>query len=223
MNPRLPVAAIVALALGLSGCVDDNRMFFIRQNQAPGSSCTVDTSASAAALWGGIFDLKAPGFDYLMNPLVENQMLSTVGDKQPERNRLHMLRFDIELELEGAGSLGESSHDVAGVIDPNGTAVFAGVPVIPAQVASQLQLQPGQQRLLRVKLRAIADRSGDDMESAEFIFPVTLCNECIVDWKDQCPASDSTEDVLTNACGLPQDSPVTCCRTADNAVACLSK
>jgi hypothetical protein len=214
---------MMALALGLTGCVDDDKMFFIRQNQEPDSSCTVSTSATTIALAGGVFDLKpnyeGGRFSYLMNPLVENQMLSTTGDNQPERNRLHMRRFDIELEMEGAGSLGEKTQYVSGVIDPGGTYAIAGLPVIPPEIIASVQ--QGNIAMVQVKLRAIAERSGDNMESADFIYPVRLCSECIVDWKEQCPASDSTDSVLKNPCGLPQDQPVTCCRTAAG-VTCLS-
>ena len=213
---ELPVVLTLLAVVG-SGCVDDDKMFYIRQNQAPSNGCVVSTSADSKVWAAGVLDVSVKGYGYYMNPLVENHMASTQGtDNQPERNLVHMRSFSIELDVDGStislptvgGRVGE--FPVSGVIDPGGSEVFAGVPVIPGNITNVINLQPGQTTFVDVHLRAVAERSGGTVESSEFVYPVLLCHGCLVVGDPNALCSTLTTTV-GNACGLPQDERVTCC------------
>ena len=60
------------------------------------------------------------------------------------------------------------------------------------------------------KVTAVASSTGKEVSSAAFVYPIQICNLCLVDKRATCPdTSDKT--ILFNHCGLPQDNPVTCC------------
>jgi len=224
MRAQWPVVGILAWVLGAGGCVEDDKSFFIRQNQIPDSDCLVSTDATEFR-GAGLLDVSG-GYGYYMYPLVENGLMSTAGDNQPERNALHMTGFSIEIDL---GSIPGSYPDevldfvflVSGTIDPGGQAAYAGIEVIKAELVKRLSIPKGLRPVVTVSMRAIAKRSGEEMESAEFVFPVTLCNGCLVDFRNTCPLS-TDKTILTNECGLPQDSAVTCCPTTGGLVTCFS-
>jgi len=210
MKARLPVVVVLVLAAVCSGCVDDDKMFFIRQNQVPGDGCMVDTGTDIFRSRGTL-DLAVKGYDYWLHPLVENHMLSTQGaDNQPERNLLHMRRFTVDVDVPGLGTT-SLEVPVSGTINPGGIAAYGGIPVIPIAIQGPITPKPGQQVIVDARVRAVADRSGDEMQSAEFIFPITLCNGCLMvgDPNDAC--STANPSAVGNTCGRPQDQPVTCC------------
>lgn len=217
MKARTSVALLVLATLGVTACVDDDRMFYISQALAPDSSCSVSTGGTS--LWGGILDVSVSGYGYYLNPVVVNQMLSTTGDGQPERNVIHMRGFKID----APSPIADFEIPASGAIKPNGEAVFAAVEVLrPADAAMMAsQVSGNNQPVVEVKIRAFGDRSGDEMETAEFIYPITLCNGCLVNMLSACPTADDTATYTTNGCGLPQDSQVTCCPGA-NGVVCLA-
>ena len=217
MKARTSVALLVLAALSVTACVDDDRMFYISEALAPDSSCSV--SSGGTSLWGGILDVSIGGYGYYLNPVVVNQMLSTTGDGQPERNVIHMRGFKVD----APSPIADFEIPAAGAIKPNGEAVFAAVEVLrPGDVALLAGSVSGtNQPVLEVKLRAFGDRSGDDMESAEFIYPITLCNGCLVTMLTACPTAEETTTYTSNPCGLPQDGPVTCCPGTSGTV-CLA-
>lgn len=96
-NPWMLVLTLLAPVA--TGCVDDERFFYIIQNQEPGDGCKVPLDEGAIARAAGTLDVMG-GYGYRMFPLIKNTMTSTTtGDKQPERNRLVVRRFEIELDL----------------------------------------------------------------------------------------------------------------------------
>jgi hypothetical protein len=221
MKAKLPVASTLALALALaSGCVEDDRGFVIVQNQIPEPGCIAPGGTSSLYRSSGTLDVSAVAkgylYGYVMFPLVENNLTATAAtDNQPERNSLQMRRFDVSLDM---GELPVAQDDfsvgASGLIKPGATRSF-GVEVLPAALVSKMaggSFPPGWAPVVMVTIRAVADRSGGEVESGEFIYPVTICSECLVDWQDPCPdPEDTSVTVYKNECGRPQDDRLTCC------------
>lgn len=219
---------VVAVTLG--ACVEDDASFYIQQNNFPGSGCVPSTGGDALA--SGVLDvLTNVGLGYYMFPSVVNNMTTTASlDNQPERNNLHMRRFDVSLELGGAslsvdpGAL-EFSVPLSGLVKAGGEATFGPLQVIDDGLAQQLGAAlcakgTVTRPVVSITLRAVADRSSETRESAEFIFPVTLCCGCLVDWRTSAPDS-SASDTYSNECGVPQDSRVTCYKGGAGFPVCL--
>jgi hypothetical protein len=222
----LLIALPVLVVFGLMGCVDDDVSFYIQQNQVPGADCEVSTTVDKFR-GSGLLDVSV-GLGYYMFPLVVNNMRSSSSeDNQPERNNLHMRRFTIELDSVPVGASGaETSFEipVSGLIPPaGGMLAYAGVKVIKDSLAAKLQgaAGSGAEHVIMVSLRAEAERSGETRESAEFLFPVTICNGCLVDMRTE-PPDPEDKTAVGNTCGLPQDEPVTC-YTAGSLTQCLTE
>jgi len=214
----MALAALAVSGLG-TGCVEDDRSFFIRQNQIPQSKCTVTTTTT---LYNprGTLDV-AGNQGYWLYPLMENNYKSTkTSDGQPERNSLHLRGYEVEIDLgQIPGSypadLLEFYEPTTGNIAP-GSKAWGKVKVIPDRLIKLMNIPTSVGKVLvMVSVRALAKKGGSDVESSTFVYPVDLCNGCLVDYQTTCPtpaASGTTgTTILYNACGTPQDEPVTCC------------
>ena len=154
-----------------------------------------------------------------------------IDDNQPERNNLHMKRFDVTLEI-GAdlsvdpGAL-EFSVPLSGTVEAGTMMTFGPIQVIDDKLAMDLgatlcSKSKATRPVITVSLRAVAVRSSETRESAEFVFPVTLCCGCLVDWRTSAPAA-TDKDTYSNACGVPQDSRVTCYAGAGGYPICMQE
>lgn len=223
-NGSLLRALCVALgAIGTSSCVDE-QAFIIVQNQIPvmsQGSCMAGTD-EGVSLTRGLLDV-AGRRGYYMFPLIANNLIpSTRNDPtQPERHRLEFREFRIKLNLQNvadkvdANLPREYKVPVSGSIEPGGTARLT-VKVIPDAVAQALPTN-GE---ISIELRAVAEHGGVSMESGPLVFPIELCAGCLIGQVlETCP----TETISTsNACGLPQDGPVLCCKVPGGSdVVCL--
>jgi len=230
MNRTMIAALGLAVAVTLGACVEDDVSFYIQQNNLPGKGCTPTTGGTVLA--AGILDVdqRVGGIGYYMFPTVVNNMTTTNSlDKQPERNNLHMKRFDVSLDLGDAGvSVNPAALDfsvlLTGLIQAGGDATFGPIQVIDGNLAASLGAalcakQSKTRPVVIISMTAVAERSSEERESAEFDYPVSLCCGCLVDWRTSVPdASDAT--VYDNECGTPQDSRVTC-YSANNTTSCL--
>lgn len=207
------LATLAVTALG-TGCVEDDRTFFIRQNQIPQTACVVTT---ATTLYNprGILDVSADQ-GYWLYPLMENNLKSSLSaDGQPERNTLHIRGYEVEIDL---GQIpGEYPADLLKFYDPTsgnmppGSKLTGKVKVIKDALVKRLNIPKGIKPLVMISIRAVAKRSGSDQESSTFIYPIDLCNGCLVDMRNSCPDTTKDKTILTNYCGTPQDTAVTCC------------
>ena len=214
----MALAALAVTSLG-TGCIEDDRSFFIRQNQIPQSGCIV-TSTTTLYNPRGTLDVSG-GQGYWLYPLMENNFSSSKsGDNQPERNGLHLRGYEVEIDLgQIPGSYPSDLLDfyepTTGNIPPS-TKAWGMVKVIPDRLVKLMNIPASVGKVLvMVSVRALAKKSGADVESSTFVYPIDLCNGCLVDHQDPCPDTTSTTTttttILRNACGTPQDTPVTCC------------
>ncbi len=218
-------AAILSMVVTVSGCLDDDRAFYIVENQLPGSSCTFSANAGNANP-RGILDLEGKQ-GYWMYPLLYNALLSTEqwGDGEPERNIMFMRGFEVELDL---GDIpGSYSKDLlsfydpsSGTLEPEGY-LISRVKVVPDRLSSQMPTIPkGLSALVMASVRAVATHGEKTKKSAEFLFPIDVCSGCLVDFRETCPTSK--DKIMTNDCGLPQDTPVTCCNDTYVGFTCFT-
>lgn len=228
MNAIGPVAIALTVALGLvaGGCVDDDRAFRIRQNQVPGSGCEVGTSTTKFQA-AGLLDVSV-NFGYRFFPLIENNMRSTKGDGQPERNQLYLRKVKISLDLDEIpgnypDDLVEFGLPISGLLNPGARIVIGGIEIVRAELVQMLPNLETRRPYIMASVGVIADRNGEEVESGSFLYPIELCEGCLVDYRASCPTSGDTT-VIRNVCGLPQESRVTCCNDpATNNTTCYSK
>ncbi len=223
---KTPLAmALLALTALSAGCVDEARIFYIRQNQVPSSGCKVATATTTYNPMG-LLDVSVKK-GYTLYPLLENALKSsTGGDGEPERNALILKGFEVQLDLQGmdqtAGWTIKEEQlkfwlPASGYLMPAGK--LAGrIEVIPDWLAKAMyapvkaQQPAGGWPVIYAVVTAVASKTGSEVESAVFVYPIEICNGCLVDLRGQCPEDLSKDkNLITNYCGLPQDEPVTCC------------
>ena len=220
----LLLVALLGLTVSTAGCLEDDRTFFIRQNQVPSAGC-ISNATTTIFNPRGTLDVFI-GTGYWLYPLVENIMTSSEQvDGEPERNNLYLRGFEVELDL---GDYPVSFPDdlvkfftpQSGFIEPEGQ-LATSVQIIPDELVKKLNIPKGRKLLVMAKVKAVAQHGATTKRTGEFVYPVDLCNLCIVDWRDPCPKVDTsgtgtgtTVTVFANVCGLPQDMRVTCCQDA---------
>ncbi len=238
MISRFAVTLAGALALG-GGCVDDYGSFYISKTLVPGTGCT-PPSASSVYLSAGLFDVSGlcGAAGYMIWANVENQLAATKSGTEAERNNIQLREFRVSIDLgPQIPPMGFGDADLhysvrtSGVITPGGTSVVP-FEAISQSLATKLGQVPNIQDPFRpqivVEFRAAGVRSGSDMESGPYQFPVTICRGCLVkqsaascyDLLHPDPKNPTPPVYTTNVCGLPQDSPVTSC-SGTGGLTCL--
>jgi hypothetical protein len=214
----------------LAGCGDAGERFFIVQNQVPEGGCVIPGAKSALYRGSGRLDVGLVNASavtgYRLFPLLQNDLpaLGQAGGTEP--NRLSLREFRVHLELapgapQALVDLFASpylapylaySQPWSGTLDPGGGTLAAGVTVVPAEVARQIDATGVLDTLssvgLTARVRAIGDTLDDTFESREFVYPISACKYCLVSYLASCPYDPVNTG---NLCNVAQDDPVDCC------------
>jgi hypothetical protein len=231
MIVRSAVVILFALSLGASACVEDDSSFYIKGMRHPEAKCA--TPAPGGTTWVGTGHLDVSmKLGYLAFPEVMNALGSStaIQPSQPETNILQLRGYRISLDMgEIPGSfpaeLTNSTYPTSGTIAPNG-AMVGPIEVIENPLAAQLAtvVPKGVERTIFASIRAVAQTMGNEKESGVFVFPVVICNGCLVEFLPTCPLAEDKAKYKSNLCGLPQDGQVTCCtEAATGNILCLGQ
>lgn len=220
------VLGLTSVLLFQAAC-DEDKSFYIFQNQVPESGCVVTTD-DAIYRSQGVLDVSL-GAGYVLFPLLRNDLpskkLASDQSDKPEPNQLHLREFRVELDL---GSTANTvlpdelkfSRPTSGVLLPGGKRASA-VELIPDDVVKKLKVASGARPMVIAEVKAVAESGeGDVIESLPFYYPVSLCNGCLVVTLSTCPTSATAE--TSNVCGLPQDGPLVCCTDSAVGFHCLA-
>jgi hypothetical protein len=232
-------AAGLAVLLGACDESDSGGRFFVVQNQVPEAKCTIPTTRTIYRGEGMLdVDLLGGGtFAYELYPLLQNDYPSTTGAGAPQPNRMFVRAFRVRVEA-GAGAPPKvtelidrlaSSDATAGLveyqepwaanIEPGGGMLAAIVGVVPAELARQIRnsrvLDGGQTVRLNAKVRAVGARRDGEVESGEFVYPIQICQGCLIANVRPCPYAPVN---LGNPCNVAQDSSVDCCQDGTDLV-----
>ena len=220
------VLGLTSLLLFQAAC-DEDKSFYIYQNQVPESGCVVTADDTAFYRAQGVLDVSL-GEGYVLFPLLRNDLPSKkpaedLSDR-PEPNQLHMREFRVNLDLGGVSTVAAEdrrfSRPTSGVILPGGKRASA-VEIIPADVVNKRKIASGSRPMVIAEVTAVAESGeGDVYESLPFYYPVSLCHGCLVVTLGTCPTSATADD--SNVCGLPQDGPLVCCTDSALGFHCLA-
>jgi hypothetical protein len=237
MRTTLGVAVVTAGLLG--SCSGDTGRFFIVQNQVPTAGCVVGTNKNLYQ-GEGVLDVSLVGggsFAYQLFPLLQNDYPTAGSANAPEPNRMFVRAFRVRVEAaDGAPpkvaetidrlansdltrSLVEFQQPWAATIEPGGGLLAAAVGVIPSELARQVRntraLESATFAPVNVRVKAVGQRRDGDVESQEFVFPIRLCDGCLVTNRTACPFAAKN---LGNACNVAQDALVDCCAAGTELV-----
>lgn len=241
--------AAVAALLSVTGCTDRSpQALFVQFNQAVdrASSCIARAGTDIARPIGWM-DIGVTN-RYLLFPSVENGMppsASITGsgpsDLHLENNTVQVTGATIYYDLPAdiVADLAEEGVEVpqgqfvftSGSIEPNsvGVAILEVIPPLVGEVLRRSKILSERyattQILVRVTVEAVL-KDGDTVNSNEFVYPLNVCNGCLVYFSvPDCTALPTEE--ITLPCFPGQDEGLDCracyqlAVTKDEAALCL--
>jgi hypothetical protein len=213
--------AAASLAAGaLPSCAtNDSMMYIVGVVYREAGSCTVKADLEAAILAKGRMDRLLTS-EYTAALMVGNQ-LTQRGSRErlrTETSKVALKGAEVRLEnTQGKllapefSAIGTGFVDASEGVDAGPAAMF--VTIIPASIAGSLE-----RGTVVSKVRVFGTTlGGEDVESAELLFPIEVCDGCLVTF----PASarDLTADGDTYQCLLATDDTASS-PTADEALPC---
>jgi hypothetical protein len=215
----------------------------IRQNLAPPSNaCTLVPANSAPFTSRGEIALTSPQ-PYILTPMIESRISAAMGFEGQRTILLRGARVDLELGPisvdDGQGNVsvvdfGDTEKQqliTAGTtkfrspfsspLPPNGGLSVGVFDIVPTTALGAVIAKVGAADFAakRIHAQALAtivvygDLDGEEVESPPFVYPVTLCNDCVVRVVGTCPLAVGTVVRSGNACNRFQDGVVDCCET----------
>jgi hypothetical protein len=217
------VAALAAAPFALGGCEDNESALFVRSVvKLEAGDCLARAQPDATMLPFGTLDTSFEG-NYVASLLVGNQ-LARQGDRDKVRTETARvaLRGAVVSVRDPLGSeLQAFTSDGAGFVDPgNGNEPGYGIMFAELLPRNLVTAPPGGATSVNVSVRVFGETlGGRDIESSELIFPITVCDGCLVSFptdailNGECAKGTPPEDL---PCNFGQDTPVDCRLCSDN-------
>lgn len=236
----IPLTLLAALG---AGCVDDSSDggIFVSKAVAVGETCSFSSTATEAFLPHGVLSVFSTG-GYQLFPQMTSRITATDTQIDQRTIILQGARVDIEItddELAGELDLQQLQDDgitkfqsrFTAPLLPNGGVTDGAIEAITpelidaiAAVRPDLKNTASNREVFRTELLAhvtvFGDMAGDEITSQKFTFPVTLCNDCVVNILGPCDLPAGTTPSEGNACNAFQDGTVDCCVEATGALTC---
>lgn len=239
----IPLTFVAALA---AGCVDDSSDggIFVTKAVTPGDACSLSSTEGEPFLPHGVFSVHSTS-GYQLFPQMRSRITAT--DDQIDQRTIILAGARVEIEItddELAGQLDLQKLKDDGVtrfqsrftapLPPNGGIVDGAIEVITpelidaiAAVHPDLRSTAEDAPVFRTELLAnvvvFGNMAGDEVTSQKFTFPVTLCNDCVVNILGACPLPSDITAREGNACNIYQDGSVDCCVEASGDLTCPAR
>jgi hypothetical protein len=239
--PRSLASLVVVTALAfVPACADHgDEGILVTKNVAVTTSCSFMGVSSEPEFPEGQFSVFSPA-PYTVHPQMVSRITAVAGT---ELQRTILIQgADVDLTFSDPSFTGfdpaltHFQAPFSAVLSPNGGTADGAFTLIPAKLLQAIVMaNPGIQNLstnLDVEILAtftvFGDMSSERVTSQPFTYPVTLCNQCIINIlldstgaPLQCPVPHTT--TITNpgnACNPFQDGVVDCCLDTMNAPVC---
>lgn len=233
----LRLAALVPVVF--AACVDTgDEGMYVLNNTAIGATCSLSGSPDQPFISHGTIHYSSP-VAYLLTPLIQSRIVASETDTDEAQKTIQLRGADVTLTLKalsierGDGSiqttqmdteLGQFSTLFSGAITPGGS-VNVGVDIIPPSVLRSVAQMSGAnletdafnaEVLASVVIKG--DINGSSIEAAPYLYPVSVCNNCVLVNLGACPLS--VQPRTGNACNPFQDGVVDCCVDESNNLIC---
>jgi hypothetical protein len=226
----LRVLYVLVPPILLGACVDhgDEGMDILNNTTVPsGNACTLTGMVGQAFTSQGVISTASP-VGYLATPLFESRITALVGHESQKTIHLEGATVHLTLPVGSTGIMLDSNEQAfdapfSGDLPPTGTANVGFVMVPESVIAKVRALAMGGTAPVAVELKAnvvaYGDLAGSRIEATPWIYPVTVCNNCVVAVVGPCPAS-GTGLVTGNPCNIFQDGTVDCCTDSTGGLVC---
>lgn len=212
----------VALTASLAGCVagDADANIVILRNQALTTECVAGGDPTAAFNSSGEIN-RFSSEGYLFSPIVQNFATDVEGTSL-RIAFVHGARIDIhfadeaqEEALAGQDGLTRFQVPLSGSIEAGGT-IGLLFEIVPPEIFPML----ANDDVMLVDVRLFGEMGGDSFESANFRYPVEVCDDCFIRDIGLCSELPTDYVAMGNPCGRLQDSSLDCCRNPQNQLVC---
>lgn len=224
------MSRLVLMSLLLVGCVDggDEGLTVISNSASDTCSFTGEKSQPFRAhgtIWTG-----SPS-GYVFTPLIESRITAIEGGDEAQRS-IAITGANVSLEVKAATLENDGTFTATTVnltkeqsqfsqlfsapLPPSGT-VNVLFELIPRQTLAAIGAVAGTSALeaeVLATIRVFGRFNGNDIESAPFQFPVTVCTDCVVNNLGSCTDFSGTARNTGNACNAFQDGVIDCCESA---------
>lgn len=187
-------AAVAAGTLLLApACADNDQSFYIEGVIAPparegNKACLYTDDAQQPQLFEGVVDVSLAD-SYSAVVLVGSQMITRADNIAPrtDPNRAKVTGAIIRVTDANDNTLGEFTSTSTGTVNTSQGGISAfGSALVTAIDSTTLQkvgagVVPGQTKLVIANIKALGQTLGGvDLESAEYAFPIRVCNQCLI-------------------------------------------
>jgi len=230
----------LAAGLALAGCGGSSGQFFVVHNQVPGAGCVITADKGGLYQGEGTLDVRVPGRGgdaaYVMFPLLQNDLPSEAADGI-QANRIALAGFEVDVRFvdgpavardffaalvadPASAGLLRFQSPWSGSIDPGGGTTAASTNAFPAEAAARLRdggiLGDGSSLRVRATVRAFGRNLSGSVKSDPFVFPIRVCDGCLIHSVTTCPAMGPA--LQGGICNPGQDAPVDCCTNGGDLI-----
>jgi hypothetical protein len=235
---------LVTSLLLATGCLapDGDESFIIRDNLATtgDGTCAFTAALSAPIISRGRIDAEST-LPYIMNPLFESRVQAVEGRESLRTILIEGAEVIVELgPISTTDDAGNVSTDnffddsiqfttlFSSSLGPNGGVSVGSLDALPVEALSIVKSQVAPDTTFTAQavaiVKAFGSYYGGDIESQEYRFPISICNNCsrviVAACDEMNPAA--TPLISTNGCNPFQDGVIECCQTMAGAVFCAN-
>ncbi len=230
-------AALVPVAL--VACVDSgDEGMYVLNNTAVGDSCALSGSPDQPFISHGVIYFGS-SLPYTLTPLIQSRILASETDTDQAQKTIQLRGADVTLTLKAMsvqaadGSitstqpetvLGQFSTLFAGAVTPGGS-VNVGVSIVPQTTLRAVADMSGADLVngaftaeVLASIVIKGDINGSSIESTPYLYPVSVCSDCVISVVGACPLPAGTDVRPGNACNPYQDGIVDCCLDGEDLV-----
>jgi len=226
------------LPFALVACVDNgDEGMYVVENTAVTGACTLTGSPDQPFISHGLINYGSP-VPYQLTPLIQSRLMAVEMDGDVVARTIQLRRADITLQLVAVSTdTATTQKDVAlpplsslfsGALPPGGF-INVGFDLIPAStlksIATMSGVDPATTAFAAEVVASITIKgviNGDEISSAPYVYPVTVCSECVINIVGDCPMTVGTPRA-GNACNPFQDGAVDCCRETTGSLTCPAR
>jgi hypothetical protein len=219
---------LISLGLALTACAanEGDEGIFVSKNVAPGTGCTFSATANEPFHTHGT--VSAFGGGYRIYPQMVSKITATDLNVQQRTIQVRGARVDVETTDPALSGISTDARHFesrfAAPLAPNGgitDAEFIGISMDYLQEAAAIKGTGSWESEVIVHAIVYGDLSGSEVTSQDWEFPVTICNDCVVNVLGTCPLPAGT--IVTDArgeCSMFQDGFVDCCSLPSGQLQC---
>lgn len=234
---RTLVPLVFAAALGACVAQNGDEGIFVTKNAAPGDGCTFTSDPNEQFVSHGTIDMRAPQ-GYQMHPQMQSRITATDANFDARTILMRGGRVDLDfVSTDATGNKLFTDAELATMkmqglthfeqlfsapLRPNGGIADGHLEVLPVATLEAIAAKAPAGQSFRTevvaKVTVFGDMSGTEITSQEFQFPITVCNDCVLNVLQTtdgtaltCPLPAGTVVAPGNSCNQYQDGVVDCC------------